>query len=173
MDFAGNTERLGPINDVYVKKKQKRKGNGEPITKRCPNCDTIHHPSAKVCEFCGHKFQFKEQIRSEASSKEIINDGKAHWYNITDIHYKIHSKRNAPDMLKVEYQSGLRFFNEYVCIEHPGYAGYRAKHWAKFRGVESAHNAQSLLQHSKNLKKPTRIKVDTNQKYPVIVDYEF
>jgi DNA repair protein RadD len=173
MDFAGNTERLGPINDIQIYTKRKGQRQGEPITKTCPVCNTIHHPVVKICPFCGHKFQFKQLLTTSASSKDIVTDGKPKWYNIEDVLYSIHTKRNAPEMVKVTYQSGLRSFNEYVCIEHPGYAGYKAKHWASYRGVDKADTAFQLLSQSKNLRRPRRIQVSTKGKYPIIVDYDF
>jgi DNA repair protein RadD len=75
-------------------------------------------------------------------------------------------------MVKVSYQSGLTFFTEYVCIQHPGYAGYKAQHWVNYRGGE-ATTAIELLNEAGTLKKPSRIKVDTRGKYPLIVDFEF
>lgn len=170
LDFSGNTERLGPINDIHIYKKNKTSGEGEPITKRCPECDFIHHPSARVCDNCGHKFEFKTNLELNSTSAEIIATSKQNWFNVSNIMYSIHEKRNAPKSVKVQYNCGIRHFNEFVCIEHPGYAGYRAKHWARFRGAE-ADTAEELLQAEK--KEPKKIKVDSRGKYPVIVDFEF
>lgn len=170
LDFAGNTERLGPINDVHVYKKRKSTGEGEPITKRCPVCDHIHHPTVKVCDNCGHKFEFKVGLNMSSTNSEIIATSKSHWFDVSHVNYTIHKKHNSPDSVKVQYVCGLRYFNEFVFIEHPGYAGHRSKHWARFRGIE-ATTSQDLIQAEK--KEPKRIRVDTKGKYPIIVDFEF
>ena len=137
LDFSGNTERLGPINDVHVYKKRKSTGEGEAITKRCPACDCIHHPSVKICDNCGHKFEFKSGLNINSTAAEIIASTRINWFDVSGINYVVHSKPNSPPSMKVQYNCGLRYFNEFVCIEHPGYAGHRAKHWARFRGVEA------------------------------------
>lgn len=169
LDFAGNTERLGPINDVHITKKRKGEG-GEAITKRCPDCDTIHHPTVKVCEVCGHKFQFKVGLNVSASTAEVVAAQRQHWFHVDKVAYTKHIKANSPAMVKVIYKCGLRCFTEYVCIEHPGYAGHKAYHWVKYRGG-MAKTAEQLI--SEELKEPAKIKVDTSKKYPMIVDYVF
>jgi len=170
LDFSGNTERLGPINDVHVYRKRKSTGDGEPITKRCPSCDYIHHPTVKICDNCGHVFKFKTNLNISSTSADVVATTKVNWFDVSNIKYYIHTKRNSPDSVRVQYSCGMRYFNEFVCIEHPGYAGYRAKHWARFRGTE-ADTAKELIEAEK--KEPKKIKVDTRGKYPVIVDFEF
>lgn len=169
LDFAGNTERLGPINDVHIYKKSKGTG-GDPITKRCPDCDTIHHPSVRVCDSCGHKFLFKTNLDPNSGTADIVMRDAERWYEVTDVIYSKYQKRNSPTMLKVTYFSGLRSFNEYVCIEHPGYAGHKAKHWVKYRGGNGKTVDEVLLEL---LAEPTRIKVNTSQKYPIITEFDF
>lgn len=169
LDFAGNTERLGPINDVHVYKKGKGTG-GEPITKRCPGCDSIHHPSVRVCDVCGHKFLFKVNLNTTSSGAEVVAETRSTWHNVTSVAYTKHEKRNSPPMVKVTYQCGLRTFNEYVCIEHPGFAGYKGKHWAQYRGA-AVDTVDDLL--SATLAVPKRIRVDTSKKYPAIVEFIF
>jgi DNA repair protein RadD len=171
LDFAGNTERLGPINDIHIATKRKGKG-GEPVTKRCPNCDTIHHPKVKVCEFCGHEFKFKVKLSKQATTKDVIATAGSKWFLITSVSYDRYQKANSPDIFRVKYQTGLRYFYEYVCIEHEGYAGHKGKHWAHRRGVD-ANNVTDLINSVDNLLKPQRIKVDTSGKYPQIMDYDF
>ena len=169
LDFAGNTERLGPINDIHVNRKRKGTG-GEPITKRCPDCDTIHHPSVRVCNFCGHKFVFKTDLNPLGGVTDVVMTQKEHWFNVGKVMYQEYKKRNSPPMLKVTYICGLRAFSEYVCLEHPGYAGHKGKHWVKYRGGIGQTVEQVLKE---KLSQPTRIKVNTSQKYPIITDFSF
>lgn len=172
LDFAGNTERLGPINDIHVRKSRKGKEGGEPITKRCPVCDTIHHPRVKKCDYCGHAFKFKNNLSKHASTKDVIATGGSKWFTVTAIEYERYTKANSPEIFRVKYQVGLRHFYEYICIEHQGFAGHKGKHWASRRGVE-ANTVSELLNQQENLSKPKRIKVDTNGKYPQILEFDF
>lgn len=173
LDFAGNTERLGPINDIVPKKKGKGKEGGEPITKRCPACDTIHHPTKKICEFCGHVFQFKTLLQGTAKEVDVIKDKEQVWLKVNDVSYQLHNKKNSPSMMKVTYTCGLRTYNEYVCVEHRGYAGYKAKHFLEYRGVTGIKTAIGAVHNSEDLMKPNRILIDKSGKYPRVKEYSF
>ena len=173
LDFAGNTERLGPINDIVPYVKKKTKGGGEPITKRCPACDTIHHPTKKICDFCGHVFQFKTLLQANAKQVDVIRDKTQVWLKVHDVEYQLYKKTNSPSMVKVTYHCGLRHYHEYVCVEHKGWAGYKAEHWMKFRGVEGCRTALALVHRSDELAVPNRVHIDKTEKYPRIKDYSF
>ena len=174
LDFAGNTERLGPINDIVPHKKMKTSDKpGEPITKRCPACDTIHHPTTKICDCCGHVFQFKTMLQTSAKEVDVLRDKEFVWLKVQDVKYKLHKKRNAPSMMRVMYSCGLRVYNEYVCVEHKGWAGYKAKHWLEYRGLDGVTTALHAVHSSDELKVPNRIRIDKRGKYPRIDDYSF
>lgn len=177
LDFAGNTERLGPINDIVVRKRRKgqEQGEGEAPTKECPKCNEIVPISTKICPSCQYAFPIITKLQTRASNAEIISTRKPiDWYDVKDIVYNLHIKDNKPDMIKVSYLCGSRYFNEFICIEHPAnsYAKRLADHWVKYRGGK-ATNAKELFEEKDVLKRPTRIKVDTRGKYPNIVDAEF
>jgi DNA repair protein RadD len=55
LDFAGNTLRLGPVNDpvLPVPKGEKK---GEAPIRICSQCKTINHAAAKECKLCGFVF---------------------------------------------------------------------------------------------------------------------
>lgn len=169
LDFGGNTDRLGPIDNVHVAIKQKGKG-GEPITKTCPECSAIHHPAVRKCEFCGHKFEFKHGLQDSSGKSVVTNSGR--WYDVTNVSYFISEKPNRPDSLVVLYQCGLRQFKEWVNLDHSGYASHLARHWIKYRGG-GADNVKDAYDESYNLAKPKRIKVSEGGRYPVLHDYSF
>lgn len=170
MDFGGNTERLGPIDNVEVKVKKKGAGGGDPITKRCPQCDAIHHPAVRTCEFCNHKFEFKHGLKNSSGTSVVSEDIR--WFTVDEIFYEISSKFNRPDSLLVKYKCGLRVFKEWVNLEHPGYAGHMGKHWMKFRGLEPT-TTKEAFEHQQDLAVPKKIKINLRGKYPSIDDYEF
>jgi DNA repair protein RadD len=83
LDFAGNTHRLGPINNVRIKKKRGEKidpddvddldnGLDEARTKDCPSCLLIVEPKEKICPACGFNFELKTKLEKEAAELEII-----------------------------------------------------------------------------------------------------
>jgi DNA repair protein RadD len=169
LDFGGNTERLGPIDSVEVKVKKKGTG-GEPITKTCPSCDTIHHPSVRICEFCQHEFEFKHGL-GDSSGRDVLTQG-IKWYQVDNVQYFIHTKTNKPDSLLVVYTCGLKRFKEYKFLNHPGYAGRMGRYWVEYRGVP-AKTVEEAYVKCDQLMIPNKIRVDTTEKYPDIIDYSF
>jgi len=180
LDFAGNTARLGPINDIRVRKMRKGKdpnGEGEAPTKECPNCGVIVPIQTRTCEWCGYEFPRPTALSTKAYKGEIIKeddgaDKRGKWYNVQDITYHLHQKSNRPDMVKVSYYVGMRYFNEYVTLDHTGYARHASLHWVKVRNG-TARTTAELLQECPRLRKPSEIKVDTRGKYPSIIDVRF
>jgi DNA repair protein RadD len=170
LDFAGNTERLGPINSMTVKEKRKGKG-GEPITKRCPTCDTIHHPAVRKCEFCGWEFEFKHGL-GNSSGNDVVASDRPLWHKVDEISYYKHEKPNRPPMVKVAYKCGLQFYNEFVCPEHPGWAGMRGRNWIEYRGGKG-FTVDEAMKEAEGYKRPNKILVNTKTKYPSIDDYSF
>jgi DNA repair protein RadD len=173
LDFAGNTERLGPINNVIVKQKGKGKGGGEQLTKTCPNCSSILSPAVKFCPDCNHEFQFQHGLSSQAANIELVQTGKALWLNLDSINYSIHKKFGSPSSIKVTYNAEGVTISEFVCIEYKGYAKHKANHWVKFRGGELCETAKELLDQSKLLKIPTRIQIQKKGNYNTIKNAEF
>lgn len=174
MDFAGNTERNGPINDIHVKEPGK-KGSGEPITKTCPDCETIHHPAVRKCPHCGHEFQFKHNLQEESGRSEVVKTRKSRWAKVDDISYNIHNSNNAvkKPTICVTYQCGVNFYREWICVEHSGYAGHVARNWIQYRGGNFEQDIKKMLEQSSDWKIPNRVRIDNSGKYPVVTDYSF
>ena len=173
LDFAGNTSRLGPINNVLVKVKGKGKEGGDPITKTCPECDSILPPAVRVCPDCGYKFRFEHGLSAEASHDVVISDGRARWVNIDSVNYNLNINPGSPTSLKVTYKFGKRSVKEWVCCEHKGFAYHKAQHWIKYRGGEPCNTASELLSQSSKLRTPYKILVSKKGKYDVISDAKF
>ncbi len=176
LDFADNVARLGPINNVIVKKRGDKKRKGEPITKECPECGVIYAISVKVCDICGHKFKFKEKISPNAKNACIVQEEKnsTKWIDVKSVTYSIHSKKGSPSSLRVTYKVGLNSFSEWICYDHKGFPGYKANGWVKFRlpkGIAMPKDVTELYKISDLLSKPRRILIDTSTKYPEIKDY--
>lgn len=174
LDFAGNTERLGPINNVRIEPKRKGSG-GDPIIKECPECGVYHPPAVRECDVCGHIFEFKTKLQVTASREKITieKDDLRKWLQVSDTSYSIHQKKGKPSSLRVTYKCGLVSYSEWVSFEHEGYAKHKANNWVKFRLGYLPDNLASLYKKADGLKKPKRICVDISEKFPKIDDYLF
>jgi DNA repair protein RadD len=175
LDFAGNTRRLGPINDPRIPKLAKG-GEGDMPLKVCDHCGCLNHISAKVCMNCGEAFEFVEKIETTASSLEpIIRDEPiTELFKVDHVQYAPHPKRGSPTSLKVSYYCGLRRFNEWVCLEHIGPIRYKAQRWWATRtSVPVPQTVDEAVPFLASLRVPSQIRVWVNKKYPDILAHLF
>jgi DNA repair protein RadD len=183
LDFAGNTRRLGPINDpVKPKKAGKGKGAGDAPVRICDKCGMYNHASARVCNNCGYEFPRETKIFATAGEDELIKSDapQVEYFPVQKVIYNLHEKKNkqgvlmAPPSIKVSYFCGLRKFDEWVCLEHDKYAGKKARDWWRQRHQEeppaTTHRA---LEKVSELAVPTRIRVWVNKKYPEVLSCEW
>lgn len=133
LDFAGNTDRHGPI-DCIRKSHKKQRDNDEPgvaPVKTCPECETIIHASIMECPECGYQFPKKDKIQKEASKRELLSfeDEAALKINITSVSFVRHRKIGKPDSIKMDLYEHEGFFpvhSLWLCLDHPGYAREKA-----------------------------------------------
>lgn len=177
LDFAGNTRRLGPINNVQIPnpKDRKRKKGAAPV-KVCPQCRVYVHIAATKCPICEYLFPIRSKLKTTASNQQIIQETVYEWLSVQDVMYVIHKKRNRPDSLRIKYICGLTIVNEYVCLEHGGYAAHKAKHWVKRRwlnGSPPPTNTKELYDYREFLEIPNKIKIKTKDRYLTVYDVKF
>jgi DNA repair protein RadD len=177
LDFAGNTPRLGPINDPVIPRKRKDGGTpGVAPIRICDKCGTYNHASATVCFMCGADFPRQVHIQASAGTDELVRTELplVQQFKVDRVLYAKFTSNNI-DILKVNYICGIRDFNEIVCLEHPGYAGRMAMQWWKHRmGSEVAPpTVNEALQWCSQLAVPASLWVDVNRKYPKVVKVEF
>lgn len=187
LDFAGNTKRIGPINDVKIPNR-KGKGKGDPITKTCPNqkCKLICHPSVKVCPACGEVFPIKEKIQAQADhNTEIVRKTQENSapkileVKVHSITYTHHHKTGKPTSLKVTYKTQLgQQFHDWVTIDHSGWARERALNWVRQRMNPSVGkqptDLKTLSDAVMRLTQPVSITVDfRDPKFPKVMDVKF
>lgn len=165
LDFAGNFERLGPINDPLIKIKGKGKDGGEPPMKACPKCDSLVLAQARKCPDCGYTFPRQHGLTPSAYNAAIIDSGEPVWIIVDDITYERKADFGRPSSLVVTYHCGDRKIKEHICLEHRGFARDKAKHWVKFRGVEPTDTVAEIMPHVDSLKKAVRIRVEKIGKY--------
>jgi len=176
LDFAGNTHRLGPINDVHLGPKRKGDGNGKPFTKTCPKCSSIIHAASKTCSTCGHEFQFQEKISSTAANDNVVRLEdfmvEPAWVNVDSVEYSKHIKRsNGNASLKLSFQCGLQEFYHWVSFKQRFIS---SNFWLQMGGEKPyPDSVDEALERTHELAKPARIRVDVSGKYPKVVRLDF
>jgi DNA repair protein RadD len=186
LDYAGNTRRLGPINDPVLPRRKGEKGGTAPV-KECPVCENYCHASVRYCGGqpfqtalgCGHEFVFGVKFKDKAATDELIKGEMpiVEVFKVDHITYSEHTKHDTPPMMKATYYSGLRSFQNYFCIEHQNYAQRVArKLWTELTDIPFPATTEQALELSGKLRAPTHIRVWLNDKkggksYPRIMAY--
>lgn len=130
LDFAGNTKRLGPINDP---KKPRKKGEakGDAPVRICDACGIYNHASASVCFACGAVFTFKEKLVSSASEQLLIREDAPiiESFNVQRVFYTRHIavRAGAKPCIKITYVSGIKQFIDWLYLDADGIAAEKSK----------------------------------------------
>ncbi len=188
LDFSDTTERMGPVDAIRGRKRGPRRRDQEAPFAVCDDCGAQVRPaSALVCPECGAQLREEEDRAARNASNAAILlaqiAAKIVTYPVERVTYAIHRKEGSRDSLRVEYWSGMRIVaREWVCIEHHGFAGEKARGWMQkrwnwamadtipaiveilFRGLKDCRYA---------LREPSAITVNETGKYPEIVRVEF
>ena len=176
LDFAGNTKRLGPINDPILPTKRGKKRGGQAPVRVCELCNTINHASVRVCVCCGFEFPRQVKIHAFASEDDLLVDGlpQIETFKVDRVIYKKHKKLGRPDSINVTYYCGLRLFREWVCLEHPKFAGKHGRDWWRSHSdLDVPETTEEALLLVDRLKIPATINVWLNKKYPEVMSHEF
>ena len=141
LDFGGNVLRHGPVDAIRIATDER--GDGEAPAKECPNCQALIAAGYQTCPQCGHQFPDPKRQQHEAkASTEGILSGQTtrEEHRVSETTYHVHYKRSdpsAPLTMRVEYRVGFsRYFREWVCFDHTGYARTKAEAWWRARSVE-------------------------------------
>jgi DNA repair protein RadD len=172
LDYAGNTRRLGPINDPVIPRR-KGEGGGDAPVKACDRCDEWVHASVRVCPYCGYEFPFETKLKGEASSQELIrgDDPIVEVFQVDHVTATEHRKIGKPPSVKLTYYSGLRsMFTDYIMPEHDGFAQRKSrKLWSEMGGGELPATTAAALDAIGMLILPTHLRVWVNKQYPDIL----
>jgi DNA repair protein RadD len=179
LDFSGNLNRHGPIDQIKGKSK-KRGSGGEAPQKYCLGCGAICHANVRICADCGYEFEIIEKPKHEATAStaaalSIHETGRATLYKVDRTTYSKHTKKGGQDSMRVTYWMGLlEICSEWVCFEHHGFPRTKAVAWWYARTdtvvpdtVIEALNRVDVLKSAKG------IHVDKSGKYPEIKGVEF
>jgi DNA repair protein RadD len=96
------------------------------------------------------------------------------------VSYSIHKKPGSPDSLRVDYWHGLRVVaREWVCVEHHGFAGEKARGWWWKRTQAACPGtvAEALewidQEGTSNILEPHAITVNESGQWPEIIKFQF
>lgn len=181
LDFAGNTKRLGPINDPVIPRKKGDKGGGQAPVKLCNSCATWNHVSARHCFMCGAEFILAVKIKEIADTLALIKGDQpvTQVFAVDRITYTKHSKLGRPHSMKVNYFSGLHSYHEFVLVEYSGGPRGMAQRWWKARtpridGMPLPDTVDEALSVVDQLPAATHLRVWVNKKpYPEIIAHCF
>jgi DNA repair protein RadD len=183
LDFAGNTKRLGPINDPKIPKKKGSKGDGVAPIRLCTVqlsdgaiCNTYNHAGARYCISCGTEFPRITKIFAESGTDALMASGlpQIDIFKVTKVTYAVHRKEGRPNSIKVSIWCGLTRYTTYVCLEHGGYAAKLAQDWWDARCPYPApETTAEAIDYISNVATPLYIKVWTNKKHPEVLAYDF
>lgn len=190
LDFSGNLERHGPIDAIRITRrmnpltKESESSIQTAPIKRCPTCHSACLISAKECGECGHIFPLPILHAPTASTASILSKREAETWVVSSVDYKKHEKDGKPPSLKVTYgyapiEGGLktRSVSEWVCIEHPNFAGDKATDWwVKHSGGECSKDETPLtvdeaLTRLDELKKVAWIKIVKDGEFDRVLDF--
>jgi DNA repair protein RadD len=179
LDFSDTTERLGPVDAIKGRKKRGKTESTEAPCIVCDNCGARVRPASTIiCPECGHQMRDPEAEEPRSASNAAIMASQAApkivVYPVDRVTYAVHSKLGSPDSLRVEYWSGLRIVaREWVCIEHGGFAGEKARMWCQRRrpiGIVPRTVAEAL---ELDYDQPTAIRVNETGKYHEICGFHW
>ena len=185
LDFSDTTERLGPVDAIKGRKKRKGAADqGAPFA-ICPECgEHVMPASAQFCKACGAKMREDEPEQARKASNAAIMAHqvapKIHTYPVSRVEYARHPGRDGkPDSMRVDYYSGLRrVASEWVCFEHGGFAGEKARQWWIKRSnnltpAATPSKTTAALEDSVFLTRPQVVTVNESGKYPEIIRHHW
>lgn len=179
LDFGGNVERHGPINEVSIREVSEEPGSGSAPVKTCPDCREFVLISRKFC-VCGYVFVDVRDIPlhdDRPAEVELIAPKRAviEEWKVQRVDYKAHQKPGKPlPVLRVSYSCGFKqWADEWICFEHGGIAGRKAAQWwQKHGGKEpipvTVQEALCRAVDCAEVSSPIRLKVDARGDFPAI-----
>jgi DNA repair protein RadD len=139
----------------------------------------VRPASALECPECGNVLREPEEKQHRAASNAAVMlnqiTAKIVTYPVNNVTYAVHKKEGSPDSLRVEYWSGMKIVaREWVCIEHSGFAGEKARGWwFKRNPLHYPLSTAVAFDIRDSLATPATITVNETGKYPEIIRFEF
>lgn len=196
LDFAGNTRRLGPIDNPLIPRQKGEGPPGDAPVKVCETCDSYNPASVRFCVVCGAEFLFKEKLYAEAGNDELLKNDMPliEMINVDRMVIVPHTTLKGDGSIKIAYYCGIRTYYEQKSVEtRSGFYTHRSKNWFRqfynyavpvhtvanvdFKDEEwddVPNNNADILRLAPGFRTPRRIQVWLNaQPKPEVQGYEF
>lgn len=174
LDFAGNVERHGPIDQIRVKRKGAGTGEGVSVApvKECPSCHELLPTMVMKCPGCGHEFPRSAPHGTEASEAVLVAAlAQPKVYAVDSVEYDRHVKIGKAPSLKVTYWCGPSAFVDWVPIEDErSYVRKHAIYWFYQRGLTCPLSVDQAMAMIEEIPAPDTITVKLDGKYWRVVD---
>lgn len=179
MDFAGNIERHGFLDQIKAKEKGK-KGDGVAPMKACPDCFTICHAAARKCPDCGHEFPMNTETQLGGLYQGQVMGGEPLTKDVVSVSYSPHNvaREGKIPCLRVKYlHPEGDSTTEYICLQHTGFAKQKAdKWWADRDTLGVVLDGMEVVKiyddgYCTYLKQPKSITVKKDGKYDRVIAY--
>lgn len=179
LDFAGNVERHGPIDQIRVKPKSE-KGEGVSVApvKECPNCQAFVHTAARECPECGHLFPEPDTQKHGTHAADAVVVAAIAQPKVMPVHRVIYEpwNKNGRKSLAVTYECvGGATYQEWVPIEDErSYVRKHAVRWFWERGAMCPATVQEALAmiRSNRIPSPEAILVKLDGKYWRVIEHQ-
>jgi len=183
LDFGGNMQRHGPIDEVQARPK----GEGEGIMAReCPQCLLLVAFSLQVCPECGFEWAVvagesppKHEEKPDEQGVIVAGlhpTGGFETRAVTRINYRAHTKPGRPTSMCVEFETGFRsWVRTWVCFEHAGYPRKKAEQWWREHmatgspvpdTVDVALTLIEIFRANHQMREATHVVVDVRKEFP-------
>jgi DNA repair protein RadD len=183
LDFGENVIRHGPVDVLAPEEKSQGRDGGsegerEAPCKKCPECCLIVAAATTSCPECKYEFPKRAAARHEAESYDgSVVSQEREACPVLAVQYDKHfGKSSGIPSLQVSYQVsdvGV-WINEFICLEHSGWAGDKAAAWWNRRSSTPAPmTIDEALTRVGELAKPVSVLVNNRGKYPEITHYKF
>jgi DNA repair protein RadD len=180
LDYGGNIERHGPVDQIQIVSKGKK---GEKLelslapTKACPNCQSAIPLASTECRVCGLVMEREAPLHdASASEASPMSDGEDTEIVVREITYNIHEKEGKPSSLRVTYYSaGGDDASEWWCFDHGGWPEKQArKLWLnasrpEFMMSNVPNNTEEAVSRTDELMKPKKVWIKKEGKFTRIV----
>lgn len=180
LDFAGNTRRLGPINDPVIPREKMKGPPGDAPIRICEVCGVYNHARATHCIACGAQFPTETKIEDTASTAPLLASDLPETENfyVQHVVYSKHiSAKTGSVSLKASYFcEKYKTFYEWIFFEGKGWPLKRAREWFRQRFGEpwDGMTTDEVLTMSSKFRPPAAIRVWINKRpYPEILGVEF
>ena len=179
LDYAGNILRHGPVDKIDIRNTgfDSDKGVTTAPMKECPDCKQAILAGLRTCPHCGYIWPVNIQdiIKHDSEAAPLAPLSQYQppvEYDVEFVNYYLHEKNNVMSMRVSYYVGVLSSVSEWVCVEHEGYARKKAEEWLHDHlpsGYPIPDTVEDCLDLKNEFKKPIKIFVDYNQKFPKII----